>query len=66
MSTQMNKMTKKQAAEILREHNRWRRAEGKYACTDVVYDYPSSPTEIGQAIDFAVAHLSKKSGGKSK
>lgn len=45
-------MTKTRAAKVLREHNKWRRG---------AYDIPRhNPREIGQAIDFAVAHLSRR------
>lgn len=42
-------MTRKQAAEILEQHNRWRRGDDEYQMVDVRL--------LGIAIDVAVAAL---------
>ncbi len=51
-------MTAARAAKILREHNRWRRGSDDFPQPD--------PFIIGLAIDYAVAHLSKRRDGGGK
>lgn len=45
-------MTNEQAAQILRDHNKWRRHD-----SDEPMPMPNSPTILGQAIDVAVKAL---------
>ena len=48
-------------AEYLREHNMWRRSEGKYAWNPnlcINDDPPFSPTTVGKIIDAAADFLS--------
>ena len=48
-------METQKAIEILREHNRWRRGEGKYDQPGITLPY--SPKEIGIAIDVVTNEL---------
>ena len=45
------------AIEMLEEHNKWRRAEGRYVETNIFS--PNSPRDIGIAIDTVLLNLKK-------
>lgn len=48
-------MTRKEAKEILIDHNKWRRAQGQY---DKVGAQPLyTAKEVGEAIDYAIKVL---------
>ena len=49
-------MKLKQAVAILAEHNKWRRAQGKYS--EIGTRPPYTPTEISVAIDTITKHFS--------
>lgn len=46
-------MTTKEAIEILREHNAWRRYDGPLGCGPKMQD----PKKVGEAIDVAIRVL---------
>ena len=56
-------MTNKEALEMLKDHNDWRRSEGKYKSNDLDNDdyvpvpYKMNPKDIGIAIDLAIKSL---------
>jgi len=52
-------MTPAKALEILTEHNKWRRGEGKYS--EMGCGFPHTAKNIGEAIDLAVLILTERS-----
>ena len=57
-------MTPKEAYEVLREFQMWRRGEGKYKWIPIVPSasptLPYSPTEVGKALDVAITMLKRE------
>ena len=56
-------MTPKEAYEVLREFQMWRRAEGKYKWIETPAEnepLPYSPREVGVALDVAIVTLGKE------
>ena len=58
------------AIGILREFNKWRRAEGDYAFNEADPSMnkpcPFTPEEIGKAIDYAVEFMESQSDGMAE
>lgn len=53
-------MTPKEAYEVLREFQMWRRAEGKYKWSEIPEALPYSAKEVGVALDVAIEMLKKE------
>lgn len=53
-------MTKKEAHEVLREFQMWRRAEGTYKWVTTPTAFPYSARTVGIALDVAIETLKKE------